>query len=411
MNESLLNYSLLASDDDEDSSNSTKVSVAKFTGQSFLLLSFLAGLMVLVTVISNAIVILVFIIDKRLWTSSNLFFLNLAICDFIVGILLVPLYVPYVLTGRWAFGKDICKLWLTISCTNSVASVYTVVLISYDRFHSVTKAVSFRAEQKNVYYASLKIAVLWALSFLLYSPAIILWDIIVGKSVVLNGKCYPEFFSVSEFMLICSVFDFVTPLLCILFFNIRIYWNIMKRERNRMAMLSQGSSKSLSDNVGSVSFVETGKSSPNTQTHLSSEEVRDKSTLTGRDKISRGIKKAVQSKVSKHSRSAIKMAQQRKTGTYQNDATGLKLSKDKKVVKALATIVSVFIICWTPSPILIFIQAACSSLYIHPIWNVIASWALWINSLINPVLYPLCHSHFRKALTKLLCCRANTPPL
>lgn len=60
------------------------------------------------------------------------------------GAFCIPLYVPYVLTGRWPFGRGLCKLWLVVDYLLCTSSVFNIVLISYDRFLSVTRAVSLR---------------------------------------------------------------------------------------------------------------------------------------------------------------------------------------------------------------------------------------------------------------------------
>lgn len=59
-----------------------------------------------------------------------------------VGAFCIPLYIPYALTGIWHFGRGMCKLWLLIDYLMCTASVFNIVIISYDRFLSVTKAVS-----------------------------------------------------------------------------------------------------------------------------------------------------------------------------------------------------------------------------------------------------------------------------
>lgn len=54
----------------------------------------------------------------------------------------IPVYIPYVLTGEWRLGRGLCKLWLVVDYMLCTASVFNIVLISFDRFQSVTKAVS-----------------------------------------------------------------------------------------------------------------------------------------------------------------------------------------------------------------------------------------------------------------------------
>ncbi|XP_034499141.1 histamine H4 receptor isoform X2 [Ailuropoda melanoleuca] len=50
-------------------------------------LAFLMGLLAFAIMLGNAVVILAFVVDKKLRHRSNYFFLNLAIADFFVGIL------------------------------------------------------------------------------------------------------------------------------------------------------------------------------------------------------------------------------------------------------------------------------------------------------------------------------------
>ena len=57
--------------------------------------------------------------------------------------------MPYILTGRWMLGRGLCKLWLVMDYLLCTASVFNIVLISYDRFLSVTRAV--REDFKRTY--------------------------------------------------------------------------------------------------------------------------------------------------------------------------------------------------------------------------------------------------------------------
>ncbi|XP_069478215.1 histamine H3 receptor-like [Ambystoma mexicanum] len=113
----------------------------QFSGVTLISLGALMSFMVSIIVLGNALVILAFVTDKSLKNHSNYLLFNLAICDFCVGSFSIPLYIPYVLTGRWLLGRFLCKLWLSVDTVLCVTSICTIVLISYDRFLSVTKAV------------------------------------------------------------------------------------------------------------------------------------------------------------------------------------------------------------------------------------------------------------------------------
>ncbi|NXE64500.1 HRH3 protein, partial [Calcarius ornatus] len=155
-----------------------------------VLLAFLMVLLCLVTILGNMLVILAFIMDRNLRHRSNYFFLNLAVSDFAVGVFCMPLYIPYSLTGKWCLGRGICKLWLVMDYLLCTASVFNIVLISYDRFLSVTKAVSYRAQQGITSNPAIEMVAIWLLAFLLYCPAILFWEHVAGHSVVPVDQCY-----------------------------------------------------------------------------------------------------------------------------------------------------------------------------------------------------------------------------
>uniref|UniRef100_A0A3B5QV15 Muscarinic acetylcholine receptor n=1 Tax=Xiphophorus maculatus TaxID=8083 RepID=A0A3B5QV15_XIPMA len=161
-------------------------------GYLVVIFSVLMVTLVIVVVAGNALVIMAFIVDKTLRNQSNYFFLNLAISDFLVGAFCIPVYIPYNLTGRWMLGKGLCKVWLVMDYLLCSASVFNIVLISYDRFLSVTRAVKYRAQRNITRQAVLKMVAVWLLAFLLYGPAIIFWEAIVGQSVVPAHECYAE---------------------------------------------------------------------------------------------------------------------------------------------------------------------------------------------------------------------------
>ncbi|NXC68368.1 HRH3 protein, partial [Anhinga anhinga] len=196
-----------------------------------VLLALLMVLLALVTILGNALVILAFIMDRNLRHRSNYYFLNLAISDFAVGVFCMPLYIPYSLTGKWQLGKGICKLWLATDYLLCTASVFNIVLISYDRFLSVTKAVSYRAQQGITSNPVVKMVAIWVFAFLLYCPAIIFWEHVAGCSVVAVDQCYAEFFHNWYFLLCASTLEFFVPLLSVTYFNVHIFYNIQRRQR------------------------------------------------------------------------------------------------------------------------------------------------------------------------------------
>ncbi|KAM6101784.1 histamine H3 receptor-like [Theristicus caerulescens] len=364
---------------------------SEFSLGVLVLLAFLMVLLALVTILGNVLVILAFIMDRNLRHRSNYYFLNLAISDFAVGAFCMPLYIPYSLTGKWYLGRGICKLWLAMDYLLCTASVFNIVLISYDRFLSVTKAVSYRAQQGITSNPVVKMVAIWVLAFLLYCPAILFWEHVAGCSVVAVDQCHTEFFHNWYFLLCASTLEFFVPLLSVTYFNVHIFHSIQRRQwRGSMQDCESPRSGSLSWRF--CLLPRPGASSPPS-------EAEDSVSSSTRPK-----KESLVTEISSPSRG--------NSVTPENDlsvsfcaTTRAKLQQDKKRAKSLAIIVCVFAICWAPYTLLMIIRGACRGKCIHNSLYEITFWLLWINSSLNPFLYPLCHVKFRLAFMKILCPR------
>uniref|UniRef100_A0A8C3MM94 Uncharacterized protein n=1 Tax=Geospiza parvula TaxID=87175 RepID=A0A8C3MM94_GEOPR len=352
-----------------------KLISVRFSLAVLVLLAFLMVLLCLVTILGNMLVILAFIMDRNLRHRSNYFFLNLAVSDFAVGVFCMPLYIPY--------------LWLVMDYLVCAASVFNIVLISYDRFLSVTKAVSYRAQQGIMSSSAIKMVAIWVLALLLYCPAILFWEHVAGHSVVPVDQCYAEFFHNWYFLLCASTLEFFVPLLLVTYFNVHIFHNIQRRQR-RGSVQDCEPPRSSSLSWRFCGLPRPGASSP------SSEAEESVSSLT------RSWRPAVVANGPSRTETSS-MALKRNFSASFSSKSGSKLQRDKKIAKSLAIIVCVFAICWAPYSLLMIIRGVCQRKCIPKSLYEATFWLLWINSSLNPFLYPLCHMRFRMAFLKILC--------
>ncbi|XP_028665492.2 histamine H3 receptor [Erpetoichthys calabaricus] len=393
----------------------------QFSPSVAVLLAVLMSLVVLATVVGNALVILAFVVDKNLRTQGNFFFLNLAIADFLVGGFCIPVYIPYVLTGKWILGRGLCKLWLVVDYLLCTASVFNIVLISFDRFISVTRAVSNRCQKGVTRNAVLKMICVWLAAFLLYGPAIISWEYIAGSSILPDGECYAEFYFNGYFLMTASAVEFFTPFISVTYFNLSIYINIRKRTLIRNNCMSseigdcemayQGKSKNRH-----IFFVKPAKRDPlgkkNRPNHFATARVSvGENSVNELDCQSLDLPPLNMDDIpQQHTNCCYPNANQFCDSQCRSEvdasiANRHRLLRDKKVAKSLAVIVCVFGLCWAPYTLLMIIRAVCHAQCVQHYLYEISFWLLWLNSSINPILYPLCHISFRKAFMKLLCPR------
>lgn len=133
-----------------------------------------------------------FKIDRRLQTITNG---HLALADFSIGLVSMPLFSVYLLLGRrWPLGAVACDLWLSVDYTMSNASVanlfWSSVSIGFCR--SRGRSCTYRA-QRTPRRAALAIAVAWVVSLVLWPPWIVSWPHLVGERTVPECDCYIQF--------------------------------------------------------------------------------------------------------------------------------------------------------------------------------------------------------------------------
>lgn len=271
--------------------------------------------------------------------------------------------------------------------------------------------VAYRAQQGNIKRAVLKMVMVWVLAFLLYGPAIISWEYISGQSIIPAGECYAEFFYNWYFLMTASMLEFFTPFISVMFFNLSIYLNIQKRTKIRLDIFHEAHNQSFTDEMEMSPEAKLAlkccKQKDSAETLGKTQAAASTASPAAKDLLSTSSEcvrkpKCCNKKSCKNSASTLSLEKRMKI-VSQSMTQRFRLSRDKKVAKSLAIIVGIFGICWAPYTLLMIIRAGCHGHCISDYWYEISFWLLWINSAVNPVLYPLCHYSFRRAFIKLLC--------
>ncbi|XP_030380841.1 allatostatin-A receptor [Scaptodrosophila lebanonensis] len=112
--------------------------------------------------LGNALVILVVVVNQQMRSTTNLLIINLAVSDILFVIFCVPFTATDYVLPEWPFGNLWCKFVQYMIVVTCHCSVYTLVLMSFDRFlavvHPVT-SMSLRTERN----ATLAIMCAWIL--------------------------------------------------------------------------------------------------------------------------------------------------------------------------------------------------------------------------------------------------------
>lgn len=79
----------------------------------------------------------------------------------------------------------------------------------------------------------------------------------------------------------------------------------------------------------------------------------------------------------------------------------LKIHKEYKAAKQLGFIISAFFLCWIPYFITFMVMAFCRECVHHDL-HMFTIWLGYINSTLNPFIYPLCNGNFKRVFKNFL---------
>ncbi|XP_040913526.1 trace amine-associated receptor 13c-like [Toxotes jaculatrix] len=173
----------------------------------------------LLTVALNLLVIISISHFRQLHTSTNLLLLSLAVSDFLVGLLLMPVRI-FLIGGCWFLGSVICGLFNYASCILTSASVGNMVLISVDRYVAICEPLCYPTK---VTHRRVKISVClcWACS-VLYNGVIL--NVFLKHPDTYNS-CYGECVAVIDFITgaVDVILTFISPITVIIVLYMKVF--------------------------------------------------------------------------------------------------------------------------------------------------------------------------------------------
>ncbi|KAF7707559.1 muscarinic acetylcholine receptor M2 [Silurus meridionalis] len=406
----------------------------------------------LITVIGNVLVIVSIKVNKSLQTVNNYFLFSLACADLIIGVFSMNLYTIYIVTGFWPLGPVICDLWLALDYVASNASVMNLLIISFDRYFCVTKPLSYPVK-RTTRMAGMMIAAAWILSFVLWAPAILFWQFIMGERTVPKGKCYIQFFSNAAVTFGTAIAAFYLPVVIMSV----LYWQISKASRSRVkrsdchktsgvgqegrtqttVLANEENQESKQSNEKEVIQVQHTCSST---IIVDEREIENDSTSGSvlalsnqrEDMVSNGDVKSTQTKILPQvrrsntklnclgisSKEIISNSANQNTSLHKERQSLVALifmppnkkkkktgcSRERKVTRTIMAILLAFVITWTPYNVMVLINTFCPHCIPNSMW-VLGYWLCYINSTVNPACYALCNATFKNTFKQLLLCK------
>ncbi|MGH0151538.1 UNVERIFIED_CONTAM: hypothetical protein FKN15_039891 [Acipenser sinensis] len=450
-----------------------------------VLMGLLLGWLCVVTVLMNTLVLYAVKRDRALHTVANMYITSLALADLLIGSVVMPLSLAYLLDQEWKMGQAACKFWLSIDYVAGTASIFSLFVLCLDRYRSVRRPLAY-IQLRTKARAGWLIALAWLLSASWLVP-ILGWPQSPGTvetdTVLTQQQCDTEFRHSSWFKLLAAFLNFYLPSTFMLWYYSRIYKAAQKHcrqragsfggssgifsESNSLLLLGEWESRKGAfgwgkDLVCTKVCGETGRTNSRSFKYNSGHPISEQNTEVPPDfsengsgtRFSSGYthlvgmepkpekdghSQAPKTHSDQDSRETSRqkglpnwICPQMPTRNYAGKGFGIperndilkirktfpekgegksvrrepwrrrsfprrhsRMNKDWKAARQLGVIVAVFMICWTPYFVSFTITALCGSC-ISAHTHMVTIWLGYLNSTLNPFIYPLSNTTFRK---------------
>ncbi|XP_008057831.1 histamine H1 receptor [Carlito syrichta] len=445
----------------------------------------------LITVGLNLLVLYAVRSERKLHTVGNLYIVSLSVADLIVGAVVMPMNILYLLLSEWSLGRPLCLFWLSMDYVASTASIFSVFILCIDRYRSVQQPLRY-LKYRTKTRASATILGAWFLSFLWVIPILGWHRFMPQTSGHREDKCETDFYDVTWFKVMTAIINFYLPTLLMLWFYAKIYkavrqhcqhrelingslpsfseiklkpenpkvnakkpgkespWEVLKmkpkdagggsvlkppsqdpEETNSPVVFSQEENEAVGKphcfplNIVQLQTVAEGSSEDYiTVTQAQSQLKMDESDLNvhgvsemsedqtlgdsqsfsrtdsdtptepapGKGKLRSGSNTGLD---------YIKFTWKRLRSHSRQYVSGLHMNRERKAAKQLGCIMAAFILCWIPYFIFFMVIAFCKSCCNEHV-HMFTIWLGYINSTLNPLIYPLCNENFKKTFKKIL---------
>uniref|UniRef100_A0A0R3RSZ3 G_PROTEIN_RECEP_F1_2 domain-containing protein n=1 Tax=Elaeophora elaphi TaxID=1147741 RepID=A0A0R3RSZ3_9BILA len=327
----------------------------------------LIGAMIVATLVGNSLLIMAVLLVRKLKIQpANYLFVSLAVADFCVGLLVMPIALIDLLTDRWILGGVVCRFWTSADLTLCTASIVNLCMISVDRYCAVSQPLRYAA-QRTRQRIFCYVIIVWILSLIVSISPLIIWP---AKNI--EGKCQVNQNPV--YQIYATMIAFYGPT-CIMIILYAKMWLAAKRLAKRDRMLTIGTN----GNVNGTSLA------------------KSRSTTSLSDPLNRNNRQ--QYHHYHHSSTILQKTSMVHNQKFQEKSEG-------KARKTLGIMMSVFVICWLPFFLLAVLKPQG---FLPPSWlDHLALWLGYSNSLMNPLIYCKHNREFRVPIREMLCCRFRT---
>ncbi|CAH1259185.1 ADRA2A [Branchiostoma lanceolatum] len=367
---------------------------------------------------------------------QNWYLVSLAVCDLMVGALIMPFSLANEIMGYWYFGQVWCEVYLMMDVLACTASIWNLCLISLDRLWSVTNPIKHSNKRKPKWVCGM-ITVAWLLSVAVSVPPLFGWK----DDQHPDGTC--DINASFEYSIYSSVGSFFIPLVLMTSMYTKIFMTVRKRGRGtvrlhykrgmRPTTSGNENTSGISSQKDHIRLTVDGELGQMIQeiaerAGINAEEKTEQdkngdSACPGRSKnsiiargpaaqqvlIARGRSLSIWLKKDDPSHESASGQDQECTAAqaqiFPGNRSRIAHVRERRFTVLLGVILGAFILCWLPFFLTLFLQAVCTTCRdnIPLLLFKFFFWIGYLNSAANPIIYTVFNRDFRRAFKRLLC--------
>lgn len=224
--------------------NNSTIPDMEFHVQHDLKLSYLFLIIFpLSAVLGNLLVVVAIATTDILKKSvTNCYISSLAICDLLVGLLVMPLSIyAKINQTAWPFGDTLCRAFVLMDIAGCTASILHLAVISVDRYWATIYPVKY------MHYAH-RVGIVWAVVFVWLMSFLIALPVVLARSLINVRDCIIDS---QRYMLYSSIGSFYIPAAVLLALYFRLFKKLKQRSRGRFSAAANRRNLAASSSIGS----------------------------------------------------------------------------------------------------------------------------------------------------------------
>nr|XP_057930746.1 dopamine receptor D4a [Doryrhamphus excisus] len=360
------------------------------------------GVLLIVVIIGgNLLVCVSVLMEKALKTTTNYFIVSLAVADLMLAVLVLPLFVySEFQEGIWTLSTSVCDSLMTMDVMLCTASIFNLCAISIDRFIAVLIPLNYNRKHVDLRQAVL-LSATWVLALAVASPIMFGINDVPGRD---PSECKLEN---DDYVLYSSVCSFFIPCPIMLLLYCGMFRGLRRWEEARKAKLRSSiqACRKLQEAAASLPPL---AGLPPPLPPIIERELTD--TPDEPDAFPSLERSPHPTECKDGPVPTVSFAEIKFNPDHHRRKRAKINSRERKAMKVLPVVVGVFLFCWTPFFVLHILRARCQDCRVPAVVMSVVTWLGYVNSALNPIIYTVFNTEFRRFFKKFLhhCCSFHT---